>query len=136
NAQGTGTGCTDLSNCPGSAFNAITAALATEGYYQQSQFLYYLTQTGLSQIAGLIYILAGAAGIMAMVLGSPPRNYVWFFIGPAIYNWLVLTPDYATGVRWYTGMGDAGVSGIADNGKDAANQKKVALLAFPVLANS
>lgn len=91
--------CTDGSTCPGSTFNAITAAYSTLGYYWQADLLYFLTKTGLSQIAGLIYILAGFSGIMAMVLGAPPRNYVWFFIGPALYNWLVATTVPVQGVR-------------------------------------
>ena len=92
-------GCESGDGCPASSFNAIAAAWATQGYYQQADLLVYIVEDGLGLLAPLIYLLAGMAGIISMVLGAPPRNYVWFFIGPAVFGWLVDSRVEAYGVR-------------------------------------
>ena len=118
--------CLDGGLCPGSSFHAITAAFATQGYFAQADLLYYLNFTGLSQIAGLIYILAGAGGIVAFALGAPPKNYLWFFIGPAVYYWLVDNPVNMQGTRWMT----------ANQNPTQEEQNEVWRLAEPGLKNS
>lgn len=94
--------CTDESLCPASAFTALAAAFATQGYYVQANLLEYLNTTGLSYFATFIYLIAGFGAIVSYVLGSPPRNYLWFFIGPAVFYWLTSNPIEALGVRWMT----------------------------------
>ena len=87
-------------DCPGSVFNSITAALATQGYYKQADLLEYFVNGGLGSLASLVYAVSAFAGIIAMVIGAPPRNYVWFFIGPALYHFLIGSHLPASGVRW------------------------------------
>ncbi|MCO6431644.1 MAG: hypothetical protein J5J00_12345, partial [Deltaproteobacteria bacterium] len=94
--------CTDESTCPASAFTALAAAFSTQGYYVQANILEYLNFSGLSYFATFIYLLAGLGAIVSYVLGSPPRNYLWFFIGPAVFYWLTNNPVNAHGVRWMT----------------------------------
>lgn len=86
--------------CPATAFNAVTAAFATQGYFMQADMLYFLTGTGFGVWAPFIYLIAAAGGIISLALGMPPKMYVWFFIGPGIYHWLVDTRSPAHGVQW------------------------------------
>ena len=89
-----------LSMCPASAFTAVAAALSTEGYYMQSDVLFYLRFGTYNAWAPLLYVCAAIGGMMSMVLGGPPKNYMWFFIGPALYAWLIDTTQYVQGVSW------------------------------------
>lgn len=90
----------------GSAFHAITAAFATVGYFIQADLLYFIVDGGgMQYFAPLVYIIAAAGGLVMMAMGQPPKNYLWFFIGPAVYWWL-LTPVDTFGVRWMIGDQD------------------------------
>lgn len=100
---GGGGTCVTGEYCPASSFTAIAAAFATQGYWVQADVLYYLNFTGLSYWATLVYILAAAGGLMGVALGAPPKMYLWFFMGPAIYSWLVGTTQEVKGVRWMVG---------------------------------
>lgn len=91
------------SSCPASVFNAVTAAFATQGYWAHSDVLYHINNTGFASWAMLIYLIGAVMGIIKMALGSPPKDYIWFFIGPGIYHWLVQDTIPVSGVRWYVG---------------------------------
>ncbi|NDC39067.1 MAG: hypothetical protein EBZ48_13640 [Proteobacteria bacterium] len=36
-------------------------------------------------------------------MGAPPRTYMWFFLGPAIYRWLIGTTVAVKGMEWRVG---------------------------------
>jgi len=86
--------------CPATAFNSITAAFATQGYFMQADMLYYITGTGFGIWAPFIYLIAAAGGIISLAMGMPPKMYVWFFVGPGVFHWLVETRAPAHGVQW------------------------------------
>jgi hypothetical protein len=86
--------------CPATAFNPIAAAFATQGYFMQADMLHFLVGTGFGIWAPFIYMIAAAGGIISLAMGAPPRMYVWFFVGPGIYHWLVETRSPAHGVQW------------------------------------
>ena len=87
-------------DCPASSFTAIGAAFATQGYYIQSDILYMLSLTRFGNWAILVYIAAVVAGGISLVMGNPPRHYIWFFMGPAIYAWLIDSQQEVRGVQW------------------------------------
>ncbi len=89
--------------CPGSSFTAIAASFATQGYFIQSDIIYYLLTGDIGAWAPLLYILSAAGGMVGVALGMPPRNYMWFFIGPAIYHWLLGTPMAVHATEWRVG---------------------------------
>ena len=91
------------SDCPGSAYTAITAAWTNIGYMAHSDFIYLLTKTGFGTWAPLIYVVAAIGALMSVALNNPPRNYAWFFIGPGIYAFLVYTTEDVRGVSWRVG---------------------------------
>jgi len=86
-----------------SAFHAVTAAFATLGYYMQASLIHFIINSTFGHFAALMYILAFVAGGISMAMGQPPKNYVWFFIGPAVYMWLIDNPVESNGVRWMIG---------------------------------
>ena len=117
--------CDDLfQRCPASAFKAVAAAFATQGYWVQADILDLLTFTQFGLWAPLVYILAAGGGLVAVALGQPPRTYMWFFIGPAIYAWLIDTRTPVTGVEWRTGA------------RHPQDMKEVWKLAEPGLVNT
>lgn len=85
------------STCPSSAFNVITAAFATQGYWIQADILDYFNG-GMGTLAILIYVLSAVAGIFSMSMGAPPKMYGWFFMGPYIFYWLTQTTTSDTSV--------------------------------------
>lgn len=89
--------CTD---CASSAFTAIGAAYATEGYYLQSDIIYQILYTDFGLFAPMLYILAAFGGLIGVATGAPPRVYMWFFMGPAIYSWLIDNTHQTHGVEW------------------------------------
>ncbi|MEZ4754296.1 MAG: hypothetical protein R3A13_08305 [Bdellovibrionota bacterium] len=89
----------------GSAYNAISAALATQGLWIQADIIYWLGASALGHWAPLLYLFAAMAGMISMVLGQPPRNYVWYFMGPALFHWLVYTTTPVHGVMWGAPIG-------------------------------
>lgn len=112
--------CFDL--CPASSLTDIAAAFATEGYYAQADIIWNLQNTALGHWAPLLYIMGALMGMIALVLGAPPRNYLWFFLGPAIYSFLIDTTTPASGVAWRVG-------------ELPADQTQVWRIAEPGLAN-
>lgn len=89
--------CTD---CATSAFTAIGAAYATEGYYLQSDIIFQILNTDFGLFAPMLYIIAAFGGLIGLATGSPPRTYMWFFMGPAIYSWLIDNTHPVSGVNW------------------------------------
>lgn len=90
--------------CPAAAFTAIGAAFETIGYWVQADLIDYLTLTKFGLWAPMLYILAAFGGLFSMAMGSPPKMYLWFFIGPAIYAWLLDTRVEVHGVEWMVGQ--------------------------------
>ncbi|MCI5066135.1 hypothetical protein MRY87_10460 [bacterium] len=86
----------------GSTFHAISAAWATLGYYAQADILYYI-HNGFDKFAILLYAIAGGMGIFMMAFGQPPKNWVWFFISPALFYFMLDTPVLVHGVGWMVG---------------------------------
>ena len=97
--------CEDLFQlCHTYSFKAIAAAFATQGYWVQADLLDMLTFTQFGHWAPLVYLIAATGGLVAVALGQPPRNYMWFFIGPAVYAFLIESRTQVTGVEWRTGF--------------------------------
>ncbi|MBX7145095.1 MAG: hypothetical protein K1X79_11640, partial [Oligoflexia bacterium] len=109
--------------CPGSAMTAVAAAFATQGMWVQSNLVSQILYEGLGLWAPLLYILAAMGGMISLALGAPPKMYLWFFMGPAIYDWLLDNPVQIHGQEWR----------IADRPQ---NQREVWKLAEAGLANA
>lgn len=90
-------------NCPASTFSAVSAAYATLGYYAQSDMLDMLSWSNFNVLAPLVYCIAAVAGFVSLAVGQPPRIWVWYFLGPALYSYLIYTRVETTGVRWQIG---------------------------------
>ncbi|MCB0332873.1 MAG: hypothetical protein KDD55_05190, partial [Bdellovibrionales bacterium] len=92
--------CIDASlNLTSSAFHSVTAAFTTIGFYVHADLLEYVNGPFMKW-ATLIYLVAAFGGLISMALGQPPRNYLWFFVGPAIFHWLIGTTAPTQGVAW------------------------------------
>lgn len=89
--------------CGGSAFTPIAAAFSTLGYYAQAGWLEQIVSHGLGSWAMLAYTLAGVGFLISISIGLPPRMYLWFAIGPALFYWLVENRTGLTGVEWRVG---------------------------------
>lgn len=92
----------DYTDCPATAFTEVVAALASQGYFMQADILYMVENTGFGLWAPLLYIISAFSGLIMMAMGQPPRMYLWFLVGPAVYNWLTI-PAEAKGVSWSIG---------------------------------
>lgn len=79
-------------DCSGSAMNEITAAFNTQGFWVQADLIYQMANTDLGLIAPLLYILTVFFGLLMIALGAPPKLYLWWIMGPALYHWLIFTP--------------------------------------------
>jgi hypothetical protein len=119
------------SACPASTFHAITAAFATQGYWVQADVLYYVNGSGLYSWAKLIYLLAAVSGIISMAMGFPPKLYLWFFMGPGVFHWLVQDTVPVLGVRW-----NIGPPSIADADRQTRAQREVWKLAETGIAST
>jgi hypothetical protein len=86
--------------CPGSFYTAITTAWANIGYVTHSDVLRFLSTTHFGKWAVLLYIAAAITGLIGVATNSPMRNYTWFFIGPALFSFLVGTTMKVQGVNW------------------------------------
>lgn len=86
--------------CPGSAYNLITAAWANIGYMTHADFLDLITGTNFGAWAPLLYVVGAIGGLIGVAINTPPRNYVWFFLGPCIFNFLEFQTVYVKGVSW------------------------------------
>lgn len=88
------------SSCPGSFYLAITAAWANIGYMTHADFVYFVWNTSFGTWSALFYGVGAAGALVSVAINQPPRTYMWFFIGPAIYSFLVGTPTSVQGVAW------------------------------------
>jgi hypothetical protein len=93
------TSCTPQS-CPGSFYTAITTAWANIGYVTHADVLRFLNTSNFGKWAILLYIAAAIGGLFGVATNSPMRNYTWFFIGPALFSFLVGTTMEVQGVNW------------------------------------
>jgi hypothetical protein len=90
----------DTPGCMGSSFTAVGAAFATQGYFAQADLLWQLTNTDLGLWAPLLYVIAAIGGLIGVAMGMPPKMYLWFFMGPAIYSFLLGTTVPQFGTAW------------------------------------
>ncbi len=86
--------------CMGSTFTALAAAFQTEGMFVQSDMIHYLLYGDIGLYAPLLYMLSAFGGMVGVAIGMPPKTYVWFFLGPAFYHWLIATPYQVSGTEW------------------------------------
>lgn len=86
--------------CPGSVATAIGAAFQTQGMYVMADIVYQFTASGMEIWAPVLYVMAAMSGLIMMAMGQPPKLYLWFFIGPAIYNWSLFNTVSVQGTAW------------------------------------
>lgn len=87
-------------SCPGSFYLPITAAWANIGYMTHGDFVHFVWNTSFGLWAALFYAVGAAGALIAVSINQPPKTYMWFFLGPAIYSFLVGTPTTVQGVAW------------------------------------
>lgn len=87
-------------SCPGSFYTAIATAWANIGYMTHSDVLHFLNTTNFGKWAIILYIAAAITGLLGVATNAPMKNYTWFFIGPALYSFLVGTTMEVQGVNW------------------------------------
>jgi len=90
--------------CPTSAYTALGAAFSLEGYWVQADVLWQLRSTALGNWAPLLYVLAVTGGFIGIAIGAAPRNYMWWLMGPVIYDFLIFTMVPVSGVQWKIGQ--------------------------------
>ena len=117
-AGGSGTVCTPKT-CPGSFYTAITTAWANIGYLTHSDVLRFINTSRIGQWAILLYIAAAITGLIGVATNSPMRNYTWFFIGPALYSFLVGTTMEVQGVNWVVANKATSSEGMAEVWRNA-----------------
>jgi hypothetical protein len=50
--------------------------------------------------APLLYVCAGIGALVGVAMNMPPKGYVWFFLGPSLYLFLIGTTQDVRGVDW------------------------------------
>jgi hypothetical protein len=113
-------------NCPGAESSLVAAAWANIGYMTHAALLHYVNFTGFGAWAILLYVVAAGGALISVALNSPPRNYVWFFLGPAIYSFLIGTTQEVRGVDW-------AVAGISRDMEDVWSDAETGLRNSPLL---
>lgn len=111
--------------CYSSTFNAISAALATQGYWVQANLLDYFNFTSFGNIAALLYIFAVMGALVGLATGMPPKTWLWFIVGPVMYTYLLTDRHAVKGVGW-----------IVDGSVGYENQAEVWKLAEVGIVNS
>lgn len=86
--------------CPGSQFTAVGAAWANIGYMTHSDMLHFVSETNFGLWACLLYAAAAIGALVGVAINSPPRTYMWFMLGPAMYSFLINTNQEVKGVDW------------------------------------
>lgn len=86
--------------CPGSSFTSVGAAWGTIGYSVQADLLWQLQKTSFHHWAILLYLMAAGGGIIGAAMGMPPKTYLWFFIGPGLFWWMIGATEDTEGVAW------------------------------------
>lgn len=87
-------------DCPGSENTLVAAAWANIAYTTHAALLYYVNFTGFGLWAPFLYAIGAIGALIAVAINSPPRNYTWFVLGPAIYGFLVGSTQEVQGVSW------------------------------------
>lgn len=86
--------------CPAVAFHPITAAFATQGYWMMADLVQFLQFSSMKNIPLLIYVISAIAGICSYAfMGQPPKMWVWFFVGPGLFRFLIGDTLPVHGVR-------------------------------------
>ena len=119
-------GAEQCGNCPGAESSLVAAAWANIGYMTHAALLHYVNFTGFGAWAILLYVVAAGGALISVALNSPPRNYVWFFLGPAIYSFLIGTTQEVKGVDW-------AVAGESQNMKEVWRDAETGLRNSPLL---
>jgi hypothetical protein len=65
-----------------------------------ADFLHLVNDTSFSAWAPLLYVAGAIGALFGVALNSPPRNWTWFLLGPAIFNFLEFTTVDVRGVAW------------------------------------
>lgn len=86
--------------CPGSQFTKVGAAWANIGYLAHADVLHMLSATEFGAWAPLLYVCAGIGALIGVAMNMPPKGYVWFFLGPSLYLFLIGTTQEVRGVDW------------------------------------
>jgi hypothetical protein len=86
--------------CPGSQFTLVGSAWANIGYMSHADILHMLSATEFGHWAPLIYVCAAIGALIGVAMNMPPKGYVWFFLGPSLYSFLVGTTQPIRGVDW------------------------------------
>ena len=105
--------------CPGSFYTAITTAWANIGYLTHADVLRFLNTTHFGKWAVLLYIAAAITALLGVATNSPMRNYTWFFIGPALFSFLVGTTMEVQGVNWVVANKAVSADGMAEVWRNA-----------------
>ncbi len=111
--------------CPGSEFTAIAAAYANIGYMTQSDLLYFITETKFGLWGPLLYIAAAVGALVSVAIGQPPRTYMWFMLGPAVYSFLISTTQEVKGVDWTVAGVQQGMREVWRDAEPGANNTQL-----------
>ncbi|MEY4667834.1 MAG: hypothetical protein RL518_533, partial [Pseudomonadota bacterium] len=87
-------------SCPGSFYTAVTTAWANIGYVTHSDVLRFINKSNFGKWAILLYIGAAIGGLFGVATNAPMKNYTWFFLGPALFSFLVGSTMKVQGVNW------------------------------------
>jgi len=98
--------------CPGSSYTSITAAWADIGYMTHADFVHFVWNTSFGLWAAVLYVLGAVGALISVSINQPPRTYMWFFLGPAIYSFLVGTPESVQGVAWRVANRDMAMESV------------------------
>lgn len=85
---------------PGKVFTPIAAAFATQGYFAHAEILDLLAATSFQHYAVFVYMCAIIMALCGMALGSPPKFYLWFIMGPVVFHFLIGTTQDVYGNAW------------------------------------
>jgi hypothetical protein len=96
---GDGSACS-RQDCPGSGYNSITVSWANIGYMTHADFLHFVNNDSFGYWAAILYLCGAIGALVSVALNSPPRNWVWFLIGPGIFQFLIATTEPVKGVSW------------------------------------
>ena len=90
----------DCEPCPGSQFSPIASAWANIGYMTHADMLYLVSFTKFGLWGPLLFAAAAIGALVGVAINSPPRTYMWFMLGPAIFSFLTGTTQKVRGVDW------------------------------------
>jgi hypothetical protein len=65
-----------------------------------ADFLHFVNNDSFGYWAAILYMCGAIGALVSVALNSPPRNWVWFLIGPGIFQFLIATTEPVKGVSW------------------------------------